>query len=465
MEEKKGLQMFMEEASAMLCAMHSMLSSINSLNAAMLARSDDARNRAIAVSSMGIDASSRFYDAAMKLKKMREGINDEQRYRVGHRAAQGCGGQGNPAGHGGAVLEERKEGMEMKEEAMAMSSAPTATIKLDSWWNRPERHGAMFDLAASEDVELREGEVKVIPLGIRMKLPEGYFGLVVPRSSTCLKHGIMMANSVGIIEPDYCGDSDVGGFVAYAIRDTVIAKGMRIAQFMPVPMFGDLDFDVVDSMPYADRGGYGSTGEKSAEVRTYRGANGLELHVGDYVIDEFGERYCVMGLHEGDGATAAYADLGNSRTPLEVAPCLSLRLAVRPHDCDGVPIEIGDVLYRTDPDGKPIGDPLEVDGYIDETFFAKGHALPMSGGEYTHREPPDSWEKLEEDALKTPCAYFGKLEEPNAFCTECPHGAEITGRGCIKNMKLDLIERAKRLVGVEEQDGGERTAIADKEER
>lgn len=66
-----------------------------------------------------------------------------------------------------------------QEEARAMSPAPTATIKLDSWWNHPERHGAMFDLAASEDVKLREGEVKVIPLGIRMKLPEGYFGLVV----------------------------------------------------------------------------------------------------------------------------------------------------------------------------------------------------------------------------------------------------------------------------------------------
>ena len=83
-----------------------------------------------------------------------------------------------------------------------MSPAPTATIKLDSWWSHPERHGAMFDLAASEDVKLREGECKVIPLGIRMKLPDGYFGLVVPRSSTCLKYGIMMANSVGVIEPD-----------------------------------------------------------------------------------------------------------------------------------------------------------------------------------------------------------------------------------------------------------------------
>lgn len=139
-----------------------------------------------------------------------------------------------------------------QEEARAMSPVPTATIKLDSWWNHPERHGAMFDLAASEDVKLREGEVKVIPLGIRMKLPDGYFGLVVPRSSTCLKCGIMMANSVGIIESDYCGDSDVWGFVAYAIRDTAIERGTRIAQFMPVPMFGDLDFHVVESMPYTD---------------------------------------------------------------------------------------------------------------------------------------------------------------------------------------------------------------------
>ena len=293
--------------------------------------------------------------------------------------------------------------MKTKEDARAMSPAPTATIKLDSWWNHPERHGAMFDLAASEDVKLREGEVKVIPLGIRMKLPDGYFGLVVPRSSTCLKHGILMANSVGIIEPDYCGNNDVWGFVAYAIRDTVIERRTRIAQFMPVPMFGDLDFHVVESMPYTDRGGYGSTGSTSAEGqtaegRTYRGANGLELHVGDYVIDELGERYCVMGLHEGDGATAAYADLGNSRTSLECAPCLSLRLDERPHDCDGVPIEVGDVLYQTTFEGEPIGDPMEVKRCTGNALFVKGLALPISAWECTHREP-DSFEKIAADAV------------------------------------------------------------------
>lgn len=299
----------------------------------------------------------------------------------------------------------------MKEEAMEMSPAPTATIKLDSWWNHPERHGAMFDLAASEDVKLREGEVKVIPLGIRMKLPDGYFGLVVPRSSTCLKYGIMMANSVGIIEPDYCGDSDVWGFVAYAVRDTAIAKGTRIAQFMPVPMFGDLDFDVVESMPCTDRGGYGSTGERSAEGqtaegRTFRDANGLELHAGDYVIDEFGECFCVMGLNGEDGATAAYADLGNSRTSLECAPCKSLELDERPHDCDGVPIEVGDTIWVVSEDGSSVYDCSVV---VVNTDGANGlvrvREKPENGwsaflfpSKLTHREP-DSFEKIAADAV------------------------------------------------------------------
>lgn len=125
-------------------------------------------------------------------------------------------------------------------------------------------HGVMCDLAASETVELKQGEVKVIPLGVSMKLLYGDFGIVVPRSSTCLKHGIMMANSIGIIENEYCGDGDVWGFVAYAIRDTVIEQGTRIAQFMPSPFVPDWNkiiFEEVESMGCADRGGYGSTGK------------------------------------------------------------------------------------------------------------------------------------------------------------------------------------------------------------
>ena len=124
----------------------------------------------------------------------------------------------------------------------------------------------------------------------------------------------------------------------------------------------------------------------------------MELHVGDYVIDEFGECFCVMGLNREDGATAAYADLGNSRTSLECAPCLSLRLDERPHDCDGVPIEVGDVLYQSTFEGEPIGDPMEVKRYTGNALFVKGLALPISAWECTHREP-DSFEKIAADAV------------------------------------------------------------------
>lgn len=239
----------------------------------------------------------------------------------------------------------------------AMSPAPTATIKLDGWWNHPERHGAMFDLAASEDVKLREGEVKVIPLGIRMKLPDGYFGLVVPRSSTCLKYGIMMANSVGIIEPDYCGPNDVWGFVAYATRGTKIPKGTRIAQFMPVPMFGDLDFDVVDSMPDPDRGGYGSTGEKSSGGKpSFYDRRGRKLTVGCYCrisgTDSIG---IVKKLYEtkksGPIVLADFSGYGEMRKR-----CVDVELDELPRDYDGVPIEVGDTVWAVYEDGSSIYD-------------------------------------------------------------------------------------------------------------
>lgn len=150
-------------------------------------------------------------------------------------------------------------------------------------------HGVMCDLAASETVEMRQGEVKIIPLGVSMKLPYDDFGIVVPRSSTCLKHGIMMANSIGIIEPDFCGDGDVWGFVAYAIRDTVIERGTRIAQFMPAPFIPDWNkiiFEEVESMGCADRGGYGSTGERSSEGHTAEGCTHREPSYGWKKLEE-----------------------------------------------------------------------------------------------------------------------------------------------------------------------------------
>lgn len=307
-----------------------------------------------------------------------------------------------------------------QEEARAMSPAPTATIKIDGWWNHPERHGAMFDLAASEDVKLREGEVKVIPLGIRMKLPEGHFGLVVPRSSTCIKYGILMANSVGIIEPDYCGDSDVWGFVAYAIRDTAIERGTRIAQFMPVPMFGDLDFDVVESMPYTDRGGYGSTGEKSnGGEPSFYDRRGRKLSVGCYCrISGTDSCGIVKKLYEseerGSIVLADFSGYGEMRKR-----CVDVELDDRPRDYDGVPIEVGDVLYQAN------------------------DLLPA---------PPDSWEKLIDDLRNAvssskyacECAYLNP-EKDN--CEKCPALNQV----CSGYAIADILARIEKLRG--ESDG------------
>lgn len=342
--------------------------------------------------------------------------------------------------------------MKTKEEAMAMSIVPTAIIKINGWWNLPERHGAMFDLAASENVKLREGEVKVIPLGIRMKLPEGHFGLVVPRSSTCLKHGIMMANSVGIIENDYCGDNDVWGFVAYAVRDTAIAKGTRIAQFMPVPMFGDLDFDMVDSMPYTDRGGYGSTGEKSnGGEPSFYDRRGRKLTVGCYCrISGTDSCGIVKKLYESEErGSIVLADFSGYGEMCK--RCVDVELDDRPRDYDGVSIEVGDVLYQTTFEGNPIGDPMEVERYTGNALFAKGLALPINARACTHREP-DSWEKLSEDAMKTTCDYALAPRDEDGFTT-CEGCRFQKNESCHHEMTLEVLARAKKLAGVEEQEG------------
>lgn len=117
-----------------------------------------------------------------------------------------------------------------------------------------------IDLRASEDVVLKKGEFKLIPLGIAMKLPEGYEAHVVPRSSTFKNFGVIMTNSVGIIDNSYCGDDDQWHFPALAIRDTVIHKNDRICQFRIMKNQPKIEFDEVNYLEASNRGGFGSTG-------------------------------------------------------------------------------------------------------------------------------------------------------------------------------------------------------------
>ena len=127
----------------------------------------------------------------------------------------------------------------------------------------PESHGEWVDLATAEDVELGFLDFKIISLGVSMELPKGYYAHVVPRSSTFKKWGIIQANSMGVIENDYCGDGDIWGFPALCLRKegVKIPKGTRICQFRIVEKAAAVEFAPVETLGNRDRGGYGSTGD------------------------------------------------------------------------------------------------------------------------------------------------------------------------------------------------------------
>ena len=122
--------------------------------------------------------------------------------------------------------------------------------------------GDWIDLRAAESVAINKGDCYNIRLGVGMVLPAGYEALVLPRSSTPLKFGIVCANSMGVIDNSYSGDADEWHFPAIAIRDTVIEKGDRIAQFRIIENQPRITFDIVSNMNPTNRGGFGSTGTR-----------------------------------------------------------------------------------------------------------------------------------------------------------------------------------------------------------
>lgn len=122
--------------------------------------------------------------------------------------------------------------------------------------------GDWIDLRAAETVTLGVGDFKLISLGVSMKLPNGYEAHVVPRSSTFKNYGIIMTNSVGIIDNSYCGDTDIWRFPAYATKYTTIHKGDRICQFRIVEKMPSVEFIEVNHLDCECRGGFGSTGVK-----------------------------------------------------------------------------------------------------------------------------------------------------------------------------------------------------------
>src|SRR5437588_4724011 len=89
---------------------------------------------------------------------------------------------------------------------------------------------AGFDLAANDDMVVPAGTITLVPTGLVIEVPRDYFLGIFARSSTPIKKGLMEANGVGVIDPDYCGATDevkiqVLNFTAAPVQ---IAKGDRL---------------------------------------------------------------------------------------------------------------------------------------------------------------------------------------------------------------------------------------------
>lgn len=118
------------------------------------------------------------------------------------------------------------------------------------------------DLRAAERVELKQGEFKLIPLGVGMILPDDYEANIVPRSSTFKTWGIIQTNHFAVIDNSYSGDNDQWFYPVYATRDTVIEKNDRICQFCINKKMPDVELVTVEHLNDIDRGGFGSSGVK-----------------------------------------------------------------------------------------------------------------------------------------------------------------------------------------------------------
>lgn len=106
-----------------------------------------------------------------------------------------------------------------------------------------------------------KGDTVVVNFGVAIELPEGYEAHIYPRSSTFKNTGLILTNSVGIIDNSYNGDTDEWKGMFYATQSGYLEHGQRIAQFRLCKNQPKLDLEFVETLGNDDRGGYGSTGK------------------------------------------------------------------------------------------------------------------------------------------------------------------------------------------------------------
>lgn len=157
------------------------------------------------------------------------------------------------------TISEMKTYLEPKMKLQFKKFLPNAQAPL-----RATEGAAGYDLfAATEEVKMElTGPIVTYSTGIGVKIPNGYVGLIAPRSSIATKTTLALANSVGVI------DSDFSGVITFKFRNLNIGSGKkykvgdRIGQLLVVPV-EEVEFEEVEELPETVRGsgGYGSTGD------------------------------------------------------------------------------------------------------------------------------------------------------------------------------------------------------------
>ncbi|TDT61557.1 dUTP diphosphatase [Fonticella tunisiensis] len=128
--------------------------------------------------------------------------------------------------------------------------------------NYMTKGAAGMDLFANvkDDVIIKPGEIKLIPTGIAISLPEGYEAQIRPRSGLALKHGISFVNTPGTIDSDYRGEINLI-MINFGKENFTIHRGDRIAQMVinkiEIPQI--VEVENLESTTRGE-GGFGSTG-------------------------------------------------------------------------------------------------------------------------------------------------------------------------------------------------------------
>lgn len=117
-----------------------------------------------------------------------------------------------------------------------------------------------MDCLVREDVTIEPGAIGLISLNVIIKPPQGHFILLAARGSLH-KRGLMMANSVGIGDEDYCGNEDEykAPLFNFSKETVYVRRGDRLIQIMILPV-GRVIWEEVDTHGSANRGAFGTTG-------------------------------------------------------------------------------------------------------------------------------------------------------------------------------------------------------------